>query len=637
MKRWLCLLLSIGFLQMAFATDDGTYAMSKINPLLLLSGPYVIKRAETKRYEIKDAGRAVLYHKYAITIMNENGDEEAQLFQFYDKFNKINFIEGALYDANGKKIKELKKSELADRSATGDNFADDSRIKTFQFYYRTYPYTVEYEVELEKSELLFMPSWVPQSHNMMCVEQSSFEIIMPADYSIRYKSYNYKGEPIVASEGKRKKMIWEAKNMLPQKGEPYAPNWEERTINVITAATDFEIQGYKGNMSTWKEFGKFQVALNKGRDELPPQTKQTVHQLTDGLSNPYDKINTLYEYMQKNTRYISIQLGVGGWQPLLASEVATKGYGDCKALTNYMHSLLKEAGINSNYVIIKAGDNNRSYIPDFPSRQSNHAILCVPLKQDTIWLECTSQTLPAGYLSSFTCNRYALMIQEDGGYLVRTPEYKMKDNVQARFIKATLNQEGQLTANVTTHYTGTQQDDLHSLIHGSTKLQQLEHLKKSMGELGTYDVKNFEYKEHKSMHPYIDESIALVVDNYAQISGKRIFIAPNLLNKSSVKLKDEDRTNDIDLVFEFKDVDSIEIAIPAGYVAESTPKDINLQSKFGNYSISFKVANDKVIMYRNFERLSGRFPKTDYKEFVKFYEDMYKADRSRIVLVKKEA
>ena len=69
---------------------------------------------------------------------------------------------------------------------------------------------------------------------------------------------------------------------------------------------------------------------------LPEDIKKKVHELTDHLKDPREKINVLYDFLQKNTHYISIQLGIGGWQPFPADYVAAKRYGDCKALSNYM-------------------------------------------------------------------------------------------------------------------------------------------------------------------------------------------------------------------------------------------------------------------------------------------------------------
>lgn len=615
-----------------FPQDD--YSVNKIDPALT-AGACAVKRYELVRFEIKDPGSAVYYYKSAVTILNENGEDHAWWQEGYDdKFTTIRSVDAILYDATGKKIRSLKKADISDVSGAESNLADDFRVKRHNFHYKIYPYTVEYEVEIKKDQLMFMPSWMPVEDEDYTVEKSIFEIVCPSSYNIRYKSYRYDGEPVIQN-GKEKIYRWEVKNVAAVKREFASPEWQRITPTVVVGATNFEIAGFKGNMSNWKEFGKFIYGLKQNRDKLPVDIKTTVHELTDNVTDVKKKIELLYNYMQQNTRYISIQLGIGGWQPFDAEYVAQKKYGDCKALTNYMFSLLKEAGIKSVYSLVKAGEYSRYIHEEFSSQQFNHVILSVPLQRDTMWLECTSQTLPAGYLSGFTCNRYALMIAEDGGYLVRTPSYNFQDNRQIRKVNATVDETGKLNANIVTEYTGLQQDNLFEMINGNSKKEQLEYLKKEI-DLPSYDITSFDYKTKPSHIPAIAEKINLVAENYAQVSGKRIFIQPNLLSKTGLKLKDEERQHDIDLMFEYRDVDSVEIVIPIGFTPEAMPQQVAFTNKFGQYKITYAVDGAKVLMTRLFERRAGRFPASDYKELVKMYAEMYKADRGKIVLVKKE-
>jgi hypothetical protein len=66
------------------------------------------------------------------------------------------------------------------------------------------------------------------------------------------------------------------------------------------------------------------------------------------------------------------------------------------------------------------------------------------------------------------------------------------------------------------------------------------------------------------------------------------------------------------------------------------PKDVVINNKFGSYEIHFKAEEQKINCTRLYKRSEGRFHPSDYAELVKFYDDMYKADRSRIVFIKKE-
>jgi hypothetical protein len=615
---------------------DDDYAVSKISPLLRINANAVL-RFEQITFEVISTKEAVEKNHYVITILNENGDDWAEFSEYYDKLREINSVEGFLYDANGKQLKKIKTKDLQDLSGVSDmSLMEDSRVKRHNFYYKVYPYTIEYDVEITYKNTLFFPGWFPQGDEKLSVEKSSYTIICPQEYQFRYKAYNYKGEPVTTIEKNKKITSWFASNMPAIVKESFAPKWHEITTTVLFGPSDFQVGDYKGNMVNWQDFGKFVYSLKQGRDQLPQNVKQDVHQIADGIADPQKKIQALYEYMQKNTRYISIQLGIGGWQPFDASYVATKGYGDCKALSNYMYSILKEAGISSNYTVIRAGRNAGYITDDFPSQQFNHVILSVPLKNDTMWLECTSQTLPAGYLSDFTSDRYALMIDENGGKLVRTPKYTMQDNLQVRKVKAILDNDATLSVKADTRYRAEQQDYLHQMIHYLAKDKIKEYLQKEL-DFATYDVVNFDYKEEKSSLPVLEETLDLSVSNYASITGKRLFIIPNVMSRTSRKLKtDEERKYDIVLNDEYTDIDSVEIEIPDGFELESLPSPASIESKYGKYSNSLKMSGNKIYYYRKMENYSGRFSAKEYSTLENFYDTIYKADRNRIVLVKKD-
>ena len=624
------------FVRNAFCSDPD-YSAAAI-PKELLKNANVVKRMEELRFEIINTGETILYQKYALTILGEAGDKYAQFSQSYDKLINIRSIEGVLYDSQGKLIKKLKNKEIQDVSGVSENnLFDDNRVKSHNFYYNVYPYTVEYEMEMKFNNTLFMPTWMPQEFENLSVQSSHFTLIYPQEYTVRSKTLNYKDQPSTTTLKNKKVLEWQVKNMAAIKKPFASPRWRDLTTAVYLAASDFEVEGYKGNMNTWKDFGKFQLVLNKDRDKLPEEVVAKVKQLTANISDEREKIKTIYTFLQQNTRYISIQLGIGGWQPFEAAYVSKKGYGDCKALTNYMYSLLKAAGIKSYYTLVSAGDDVRNHqmMVDFPSSQFNHVILCVPGQKDSTWLECTSQTMTTGYMGDFTGNRTALLIDEEGGKVVPTPRYGIKENLQIRSIKGTIQADGALDVKVNTLYSGMQQDDLHGMLNALSK----DKVKKVLNEqldLSTYDITAFNYKEDKSRLPKIDEQLDIYVSDYATVSGKRLFVYPNLLNRSSTRISDEERVYDFVFDYEYRDVDTVEFDVPDGYSLEAVPKDVSLKTKYGVYTSTVKFANNKLYFLRVREQYAGRFPANEKEEITSYFETIYKNDRSKVVFVKKD-
>ena len=633
MKLFFCIISC--FIGLFATAGDGNYAVSAI-PLELLKNANMVKRVEEIAFTVKNVSKATLYHHYVYTILNERGDKFAQAVEMYDKLQTIDYIDGNLFDAEGKKIRSLKKSDIKDYSGNSEiSLADDNRIKAHNFLYRVYPYTVEYTISVDYNHTMLFPDWAPLDDEAVSVQSSQLRVVFPANYKIRYKAYNYTSQPAEENDKTNKVLVWQVKNLPAIDDEILSPPYYEITPTVFLAPTAFEVQGYSGDMSTWEDFGKFRQALLGGRDVLPANVKEEVHRLIAGVTDNKEKIRRLYSYMQKNTRYISIQLGIGGWQPFDATYVATRKYGDCKALSNFMEALLKEAGVTSYYTVIRAGRGETDFHNDFPSNQFNHAILCAIDKTDTVWLECTSQTTPPGYMGSFTGDRYALMITENGGKLVRTPKYSMNDNFELRRTKAVVDETGNLTIDVVTAYGAIRQDELHEKINGLSKEKVLDILKEEI-DLPQYNVVNYSYNEAPSSKPVITETLQLIANNYAQVTGKRLFIAPNILTKTHQKIAPvENRKYDLVLETEYIDIDTAEIKLPSGYQPEAVPAPVMVESKFGKYSARVKVEGDKIIYYRSMEKYSGHFPPKDYNELVKFYDQIYKADRNKVVLVKK--
>lgn len=628
--------ISMGMLMALIAqpvlAGDPVYPAKNI-PAALKENAHIVKRVDETIVKVNDLTDTRVTYHHIITVLDEAGAKDVSLYEYYDKLRDIRSISGAIYDADGNLVKRLKQSEIKDVSAVDDgSLMTDARMKIHQFYYNVYPYTVEYTVEVRYGNTAWLPSWQPQDDIDCTVEQSKLMITVPADYALRYRSYLYNGEPVNTTDKNTKTYTWEVKQLAALKPEAYPVEFYRRTPSVFLGATDFELENYKGNMSTWKDFGSFVYRLNMGRDVLPDNIKTKVHELTDGSSRA-EKIKKLYKFMQQNSRYISIQLGIGGWQTFDAAFVSAKGYGDCKALSNYMMALLKEAGIKSNCVLVKSGDNAHTLREDFPSFQFNHVILCVPDTKDTTWLECTSNTLPAGYLGAFTDNRPVLLIDEKESKLIRTPFYGMDCNEQRRNINATIDSSGNIDISATTIHTGLQQDQLHERIHVLSEEKQLEVLRRGL-DLSSYDITGYHYKELGTAIPAIEEKIQIKGHNYATVTGKRMFLLPDILTRDGRKLDAEDaRTSAIKFDFPYRDIDTVNITLPDGYRPESLPAPITFSGKFGTYTSAIVLKGNTLNYIRKIEHKSGIFPATDFPELVKFYTTVYRADRSRVVLV----
>jgi hypothetical protein len=634
--------------------DNPQYAVSQI-PKELLNNAAAVLRVDENYYNIISSSKATYKNKYAITIFKESANKYAVLYIGYDKLEIIESIKGTLFDANGKEIRKLKKSEIIDQSAISDySIMEDSRVKIADMTYGQLPYTVEFEYETTSNGIMGYQPWYPQSAGNIAVESSLHQVSVPKGQKLRYKEINLFDQLVLASEqgsqanesslssfvkfkgketnGDRDVYKWEAKHLSTIMPEAFSG--KAKIAKVLFSPDDFEYASYAGKMSTWDDYGKWQLKLNAGRNDLPESTKQKIKDLTKNIPDKVGKIKAVYEYLQNKTRYVSIQLGIGGWQPFKSSFVDEKSYGDCKALSFYTQSMLEAIGIPSLYTIIGADENAREVLPDFPANYFNHIILCVPVEKDTIWLECTNQKQAFGYLGDFTHNRYALAVTPQGGKLVRTPKYGYQQNIESRKGEVKINADGLALVEVSTDYQALKEGSRYYYAEKG-KEDQKKYLYEKIN-LPSFELLDFDLSRQKLRLPITTEKLSLKVTKWGSKSGKRMFITPNMFSQwTEIPAKSDFRKSPIvlDSDYDFTEKDELVFQLPEGYQLEYKPKDIKIESKFGEYQVSYLIEGQKLIFKRDFILKGGTYPKENYNDWIEFCKNVAKADKERIVLV----
>ncbi|HTE00147.1 MAG TPA: DUF3857 domain-containing protein [Mucilaginibacter sp.] len=605
-------------------------------PKDLLPYASAVVRNEEITTEIKDLDNVIYHVKRAITVLNKNGDNIAHMAVFYDKSTSVKYIRGLVFNEFGKQVGKFSQSDFSDQStASSSSLFDDARVKHYIPAITSYPYTIEYEYEVKYRQTLYFNRWMPNAETNLAVEKSTFKFTCKPDFNIRIKELNLDEKPIIENtKDGLKTYSWKVNNIKALKDEPLSLGEIKYATQVIIAPEQFKYFGINGSFKNWQELGKWTYNnLLNDRDQLLIETVDHIKEITKNISNPKARAKKVYEYMQQKTHYISIQEGIGGYQPFKANDVDQLNYGDCKALVNYTMALLKATGINSWYCRVKAGSRKASLWSDFASMdQTNHIILCIPFKNDTTWLECTNQTMPFGFLSDFTDDRTVLACTPEGGKLLHTPKYTIEDNLEKRKAEFSINEAGELQGQMETWFGGTTYDDRDWVIQDASS-ERVKDIKR-LYPINNLEVDKLEYTQDKTPKPNTTEKLKLSASEYASVSDGKLYFSINSVNRKRPLREVRNRVNPVSINRGYTEEDEIAYTIPKGYHLDLSPLKVTINKPFGNFNVSFTLDGDKLKYTRKFQIKEGEYSKDVYQELVDFYQAVADADNYNVALVK---
>lgn len=571
-----------------------------------------------------------------IRVLNEAGLRNVDALEYYDKTSRIVSIEATMYNAFGKEIKKYRQRDFKDNSvADGFSLFTDNRVVYADIVPLDYPFTLVYTSEIVDSNTAFIPQWRPIDDPYESVVKATLIVSYPEGLGFRSKEMGFENYALNKKEDKNT-ITYSAENIKAIKKEDYAPNLDKLIPKVRFALDKFSLSGLDGEATNWNSLGSWMYSnLLADTEEIEPETIQKLTQLTAGVTDPIKKAQIIYKYVQDKTRYVSIQLGIGGWKPMKAKDVDRLGYGDCKALTNYTRSLLKAFGIPSYYTIVQADNDKTDFIADFVCLQGNHVILALPVGNEYRYLECTSQNAPFGFNGDFTDDRMVFLVKPEGGELIRTTSYLEKDNLQKIKGSYSFTELGDFKGSFELISQGVVYDNTYPIETAPPdKIE--EHYKEALRNLQNLKLEKINHKNDKSI-PQFTEAITCSATNFVTVTGTSLVFTVNAFNQFNyVPQRYRTRLNPFEIQRGFYDEDEIEIDLPEGYTIENKPTDFVITDKYGEYKAVFEVKSPTKLLYkRSFLMHKGFYQKTDYDLFRKFLEQVSKADNAKIILSKK--
>lgn len=633
------LVVSILFFVLLYSSNvsaqDIKYSISSI-PVELKSNANSVIRFEEELISIPNKKTQIIKRKRVVSVLNSNGDRHVKSYMHYDPVTRINRIGAIVYDVNGKEVKEYRKRDFRDVSAIdGISLFTDSRVLYLDHTPTSYPYTIEFFVEVETANTAFIDSWYGSGDYYLSTEKSVYSIRYDPSLKLKYLAFD-KAQVFSKTE-EIGFLRLEASNIKAITPEDYSPALNKIASHYEFALEHFHLEGVDGSAKNWQEFGTWMdTNLVKETQDLSVQTKSEILKLVANESTDIAKARRIYEYVQNKTRYISVQVGIGGWKPMLASEVDKLGYGDCKALTNYTKSLLDVAEISSYYTILYAGKKKRNLLPDFASVQGNHAILAIPEGDDFVWLECTSQKIPFGFIGDFTDDRDVMVLTPDGGKIVHTTVYDYVENTQKIDGEVFLSKEGAISANVTIESKGIQYNDKY-LIYDKIKNDQKKHYYNFWSNVNNLKIDSIAIENDKKSVLF-RENIAFHAEGYASFAGDEMLVCLNALNKSNqIPSRYKNRSFEVVIERGFVDTDEVVFHLPKGFSLAGIPDPIHLDSDFGSYDVSIEQIGKQSLKYtRMYSIFGGNYPKEKYKEFRSFLKKVTRYDNQKVIITKNQ-
>ena len=589
-------------------------------------------------------------YRRAIKILRPEGREMGKVVVYFDGETRLTYLKAWGITAQGQEY-EVKEKDAVEANLSSDNLYEDTRYKVLRIPAADPGNVIGIEYEQRRRPSILQDAWWPQSD--LPVRRAIFELRLPQGWEYRTAWINH--DPLNPQSAGKNQLDWELENIPAIESEPSMPDW--RSLSGRMGVTYFSRTDSDGaDFATWQGVGAWYTRLAEGRQKATPEMQKKVIELTAGATTPLEKIRALCTFVQKEIRYVAIEIGIGGYQPHSADEVFTNRYGDCKDKVTLLRALLAEAGVKSNYVLINA---SRGVVaPDFPTMlEFNHVILAIPLPiVDTnqklcavsndpklgriLYFDPTDPITPLGDLPPSLQANYGLLVTNDGGQLVKLPLIPPIFNRLLRAAKLTLTSTGGIYGDVDEIRWGFPAEELRAKLMIVPEADRAKFIESFLGNfIGGFSLESSRVENLEKPNETLILHYHFEARDYANLAGNLLLVRPRVMGSKSDDVMEathgstsKERKYPVEFSAATLQSDIFEISLPAGYKVDELPPPVSIDEGTATYRSKTELDGNVMRYTRQFQINDVLVPTGHLSELKNFYRQVTADERNSAVL-----